>query len=253
MKINASFLLITVALLIFGCVNSSPPVSEKFVESQPGIEGFDWANDPLNVSFDNENLNSSISDDTLGIIKNHLYEYFHGMNTGDSLDFLVHISHFPTHMFHDTAMFEQQYKSTVHWMEQGFLNRVENCKINYVSPWIIEESQRVALIGFDIDYHMDFLPHFPGNPKGMENVVNDRYGRNASKYTEEYLHYESGDSVLIRNWHTHTSTGMFVLSPLDSLHFSFLPQDFNTAPFAHKLMDNETSLELLRLRREETK
>jgi hypothetical protein len=253
MKIKVSFLLLCIALLIYSCF--TPTFSEplSISESHPGLEGFDWLEDPLEVSLNFTEATQSISDDTLKVIADHLYEYFHGMNTGDSLDFLMYISHFPTHMFNDTAMFEQQYKSTAHWKEQGFLNRVENCKIDYVTPWVIEETQRVALIGFEIDYYMDFLPHFPGNPRGMENIVNDRYGRKANNYTEEYQFLESGDSALVRNWHTHTSTGMFVLCPLDSLHFSFVPQDFNTAPFANEIMDPETSLQLLRLKRDFTK
>ena len=58
MKINSSFFLIVGALLIFGCESSYPAETKNTLESQPGIEGFDWAKDPLNVSFDIETLNS---------------------------------------------------------------------------------------------------------------------------------------------------------------------------------------------------
>ena len=52
----------------------------------------------------------------------------------------------------------------------------------------------VAIVGSDIDYYMDFLPNFEGNPEGMRFVMGDKYGRDNITYNSYNEFDENGDS-----------------------------------------------------------
>lgn len=257
---NSVFLSIAVvftSLMLFltGCTDDSH--EEKEVETQsipmgnhPSVPGFDWSNDPLKVEINDLSLNSKMGRDTLEQISEDMYIYMHTMNTGDSLDWLIHLNHFPMHRYSDTTELNRQFAGTSHWKKKGFANRVGNIDIKYASDWIFEKDQMVALIGHDIDFYQDFLPNFEGNPEGMKFILEDKYGRGNCTYNSHTEIMENGDSLLVRNWHAHTYTNTYVLCNLDSLHFTFLPIGFQKAAFGAQMMESETMLTLLRDHRE---
>jgi hypothetical protein len=219
-------------------------------KSHPGVPGFDWVNDPLEVTINEKVLDSGIGRDTLDLIVKDLYSYFHTMNTGDSADWVTHLNHFPLHKYSDTATLNTQFAGTRHWKEKGFSNRMGKSEIKFVSKWIHEEDQMVAILGSDIDFYMDFLPHFEGNPDGMRFYLGDKYGSDKIKLNSYNEFDENGDSLQIRNWHAHTYSSLFVITTYDTLHFSFLPVGFNKATFGANLMESNTMLSLLRQSRE---
>ena len=251
-----SLLLIFTALTFFctGCTD----VSEKGTleattmngKSNPSVPGFDWSNDPLKVEINDNLLNSKMGRDTLDGIAEDMYQYLHTMNTIDSADWPIHLSHFPMHRYSDTSKLNTQFAGLSHWKEKGFANRVGNIDIQYASDWIFEEEQMVALIGHDIDFYQDFLPNFEGNPEGMKFMLEDKYGRGNCTYNSTTEIMNNGDSLLVRYWHAHAYTNTYVLCNLDSLHFTFLPIGFQTADFGAEMMDSETMLTLLRNHRE---
>ena len=244
----------TVTLLSTGCKNSADDgtseIQTKITENNPSVPGFDWANDPLQVVVNDQLINSNMGLDTLGHIADDLYIYMHTMNTIDSADWPIHLSHFPMHRYSDTTELNKQFAGSSHWKKKGFANRVGNIDIQYASEWIFEEDQMVALIGHDIDFYQDFLPHFVGNPEGMKFMLEDKYGRGNCTYNSYTDIRENGDSLLVRNWHAHAYSNTYVLCNLDSLHFTFLPVGFEKAAFGAQMMESETMLALLRDHRE---
>jgi|TARA_B110000444_G_C18795415_1_gene574574 hypothetical protein len=256
-KFSSAVAVTAILLFLTGCTNSNVKnFDESQVvnsESHPGVPGFDWDTDPLKVVVNQELINSKMGLDTLGGITEDLYIYMHTMNTVDSLEWPIHLSHFPMHRYNDTTLLNKQYAGLSHWKKKGFTNRVGNIDIQYASDWIFEEDQMVALIGYDIDFYQDFLPKFVGNPEGMKFMLEDKYGRGNCNYNSFTEIRDNGDSLLVRNWHAHAYSNMYVLCNLDSLHFTFLPIGFEKADFGVLMMDSETMLTLLRDQREFSK
>ena len=257
-KVQVRFVSIFICLIGIssGCNNQNEgegtlntKINADFI-SHPGVPGFDWANDPLEITINEEHLVSAIDRDTLDLIVKNLYTYFHTMNTGDSADWVTHLNHFPLHKYSDTAALNTQFAGISHWKEKGFLNRMGKSDIKFVSDWIYEEDQMVTIIGSDIDFYMDFLPNFEGNPEGMRFMMGDKYGNDNIQLNSYNEFDENGDSIQIRNWHAHAYSNIFAISTLDTLHFSFLPVGFNKATFGTNLMESATMLSLLRLSRE---
>jgi len=247
-QVNKRFVSIFICLILIATGCNNPNLTET--PTHPGVPGFDWSNDPLEVTINEEHLVCGIDRDTLGLIAKDMHSYFHTMNTGDSVDWDTHLSHFPLHKFSDTAKLNTQFAGISHWKEKGFLNRMGKSDIKFVSGWIKEEGQMVAIVGSDIDYYMDFLPNFEGNPEGMRFVMGDKYGSDNITYNSYNEFDENGDSLQIRNWHAHAYSNLFAITTYDTLHFSFLPVGFNKAAFGENLMESATMLSLLRQSRE---
>jgi len=247
-QVNKRFVSIFICLILIATGCNNPNLTET--PTHPGVPGFDWSNDPLEVTINEEHLVCGIDRDTLDLIAKDMHTYFHTMNTGDSADWDTHLSHFPLHKYSDTAILNTQFAGISHWKEKGFLNRMGKSDIKFVSDWIKEEDQMVAIVGSDIDFYMDFLPNFEGNPEGMRFVMGDNYGSDNITYNSYNEFDENGDSLQIRNWHAHAYSNLFVITTYDTLHFSFLPVGFNKAAFGENLMESATMLSLLRQSRE---
>lgn len=203
--------------------------------------------DPLKVTVDNVGLVSFMGDDSMEVVLEDLYTYFHLSNIGE---WDAMFDHFPGHRTADTAMLTMQKEMMDKWFHQGLRNRAGGCHIRYVSPWVEEEDQRVALLGLDLNYFLDFFENFEGNPEGMRLTLQDQYGKEAIEYFE-FDQIENGDTALIRQFEINANSSMYVLSSLDSLHCMFLPPQISKSPqLAAEMMDNETMLELLRHKRE---
>ena len=71
------------------------------------------------------------------------------------------------HRTEDTAMVRMQREMMDKWFHKGLRNRAGGAHIRYVSPWVEEDDQRVALLGLDLNYFLDFFENFEGNPEGM--------------------------------------------------------------------------------------
>ena len=136
------------------------------------------------------------------------------------------------------------------WFHKGLRNRAGGAHIRYVSPWVDEADQRVALLGLDLNYFLDFFENFEGNPEGMRLSLQDQYGRDAIEW-HEFDQVDEGDTALIRQFEVNAEIVMYALSSLDSLHCTFLPPQISKSPkLAAEMMDNETMLTLLRHKRE---
>ncbi|MDA0940161.1 MAG: hypothetical protein O2990_04095 [Bacteroidetes bacterium] len=203
--------------------------------------------DPLKVTVDNVGLASFMGEDSMEVVLEDLYTYFHLSNVGE---WDAMFEHFPGHRTADTAMLTVQKEMMDKWFHKGLRNRAGGCHIRYVSPWVEEEDQRVALLGLDLNYYLDFFENFEGNPEGMRLTLQDQYGKEAIEYYE-FDQIENGDTALIRQFEINATSSMYVLSSLDSLHCMFLPPQISKSPqLAAEMMDNETMLELLRHKRE---
>lgn len=203
--------------------------------------------DPLKVTVDNVGLLAFMAADSMEVVLEDLYDYFHLSNVGE---WDAMFNHFPSHRTADTAMLTLQKEMMDKWFHQGLRNRAGGCHIRYVSPWVEEEDQRVALLGLDLNYFLDFFENFEGNPEGMRLTLQDQYGKGAIEYYE-FDQIENGDTALIRQFEINANSSMYVLSSLDSLHCMFLPPQISKSPqLAAEMMDNETMLELLRHKRE---
>ena len=203
--------------------------------------------DPFKVTVDNVGLVSFMGEDSMAVVLEDLYTYFHLSNVGE---WDAMFEHFPGHRTADTAMLTMQKEMMDKWFHKGLRNRAGGCHIRYVSPWVEEEDQRVALLGLDLNYYLDFFENFEGNPEGMRLTLQDQYGKEAIEYFE-FDQIENGDTALIRQFEINANSSMYVLSSLDSLHCMFLPPQISKSPqLAAEMMDNGTMLELLRHKRE---
>lgn len=203
--------------------------------------------DPLKVTVDNVGLVSFMGEDSMEVVLEDLYTYFHLSNIGE---WDAMFEHFPGHRTADTAMLTLQKEMMDKWFHKGLRNRAGGCHIRYVSPWVEEEDQRVALLGLDLNYYLDFFENFEGNPEGMRLTLQDQYGKEAIEYFE-FDQIENGDTARIRQFEINANSSMYVLSSLDSLHCMFLPPQISKSPqLAAEMMDNETMLQLLRHKRE---
>ena len=71
-KIRFASICMCLILIATGC--NTPNVTE--VSSHPGVPGFDWGNDPLEVTINEEQLVSGIERDTLDLIAKDMHTYF---------------------------------------------------------------------------------------------------------------------------------------------------------------------------------
>tara|TARA_B110000444_G_scaffold236438_1_gene248316 strand:+ start:133 stop:894 length:762 start_codon:yes stop_codon:yes gene_type:complete len=238
------FLLGGLTITSTGCKTSTDNL--KRVKMHPGIHGFDWDNDPLDVSINWDKVNSGIGNDTLILVRNDLYDYFHLQQTGDSVDYFSHTKHYIPLFRNDTTAISRDYSMSKSWREKGYINRVEVADIFYASPWIVEDSQRVAIIGYDLLMYVHFLEKFEGEPKGMESYLKQRFENSITTYHEGYELTEEGDTVLVRHFKTQVKTGMLVLSPVDSLHFNFISETAGKSSNTDVLMGKKNLMKLLR-------
>lgn len=202
--------------------------------------------DPLAITVDQVGLVSFMADDTLQAVLDDLYAYFHLSNVGE---WDAMFEYFPWHRTADTSMLSIQKEMMDKWFHKGLRNRAGGCHIRYVSPWVEEADQRVALVGLDLNYFLDFFENFEGNPEGMRLTLQDQYGKEAIEFYE-FDQIENGDTAHIRQFEINAASSMYVLSALDTLHCMFLPPQISKSPqLAAEMMDNETMLELLRHKR----
>ena len=203
--------------------------------------------DPLKISVAGTGLASFMGEDSVTLVMEDLYDYFHLSNIGE-WDGMF--EHFPSHRTADTAMLQVQKDMMEKWFHQGLRNRAGGAHIRYVSPWMEEADQRVSLLGMDLLYYLDFFENFEGNPEGMRLTLQDQYGKDAVVY-QEFDQVEDGDTTHVRQFEINAQTSMYVLSSLDSLHNMFLPPQISKSPqLAAEMMDNATMLELMRHKRE---
>lgn len=255
--LNSKLILpITCLLLVFSSCDSSTKNSHlKHIEYTPATEGFDWENDPLKITY-TEDFSSPLSSDTVDIISNHLYSYFHNMNIADSASMDKYIAYFPDYMRDDTASMNFYREATIRWKKNGLLQTVEFCELDYISDWKRHFDLQIAHVSCDVEFFQHFQPHYEGSPEGMRFTLTQRFGSDAVKYTEEYRQNSSGDSVLVRNWKAHAESGVFVLYDETDKEqpFRLLLQDVVEVGGPHR--DNipmATLLSLLRDERERVK
>lgn len=203
--------------------------------------------DPLRVTVDKVGIQNFMGDDSLKVVLEDLYTYFHLSNIGE---WDAMFEHFPGHRTADTAMLTVQKEMMDRWFHNGLRNRAGGCHIRYASPWVDEGDQQVALLGLDLLYFLDFFENFEGNPEGMRLTLQDQYGKGAVDYFE-FDQVEAGDTSHIRQFEVNAESAMYVLSSKDSLHCMFLPPQISKSPqLAAEMMQQETMLELLRHKRE---
>ena len=253
----AALLFVGAAVLLWSCeeparsgdVNAKLMVADGAPEQVVAVPDLELNPqlDPLKVTVDNVGLVSFMGQDSMEVVLEDLYTYFHLSNIGE---WDAMFEHFPGHRTADTAMLTLQKEMMDKWFHKGLRNRAGGCHIRYVSPWVEEEDQRVALLGLDLNYYLDFFENFEGNPEGMRLTLQDQYGKEAIEYFE-FDQIENGDTALIRQFEINANSSMYVLSSLDSLHCMFLPPQISKSPqLAAEMMDNETMLQLLRHKRE---
>ena len=204
--------------------------------------------DPLKITIDHVGLKSFMSEDSLDEVLTDMYTYFHSSNIADwDNNFL----HFPNHRNQDTAALAGMRDMMEKWFHDGLRNRAGAAHIRYASPWIDEHDQKVAVIGMDLTYYLDFFENFEGNPEGMRFSLERTWGKDAVHWNE-FDQVEQGDSMHIRQFEVNARTAMYVLAPkADSMLFTFLPPTITAAPaLAADMMNNETLLELNRHKRE---
>lgn len=221
----------------------------------PGIAGFNFTNDPLKVEL-SENFTSSLSPDSVDVISNHLYNYFHYMNCGDSINMPKYFKYFPEYMLVDSAPLNAFKEATLRWKKDGLIQTIEFCEIDHISDWKKHNDTKVALVSCDIHFYQHYLPNFAGNPSGMKNFLGDMFGHDAITYTEEYRQTSKGDSVLIRNWKADSENGVFVLleKTQEGEQYKFLIQDAVDLGGSYKEnIPLKTMLDLLREERERVK
>ncbi|MEC7693472.1 MAG: hypothetical protein VX446_03715 [Bacteroidota bacterium] len=203
--------------------------------------------DPLSITVDKVGLVNFMGDDSLAVVLDDLYTYFHLSNVGE---WDAMFEHFPGHRTADTAMLTVQKEMMDKWFHNGLRNRAGGCHIRYASPWVGEGDQQVALLGLDLNYFLDFFENFEGNPEGMRLTLQDQYGKDAIEYFD-FNQVEDGDTARIRQFEVNAESSMYVLSSKDSLHCMFLPPQISKSPqLAAEMMKQETMLELLRHKRE---
>lgn len=202
--------------------------------------------DPLNITKDNVGLVSFVDPDSVDLVLEELYAYFHDQNIGnwDGL-----FGRFPNHMYLDTVMMSEQRAMMDKWFFAGLRNRTGGVHLRYMSPWVEEEKQRVAVMGIDLNFFLDFFDNFEGNPEGMKLSLQDQYGKDALMY-HEFDQIEGSDTTHIRQWEVNAPTFMYALWAKDSTYCTFIPSVFDRAAFANQIMDPDTKLFLLRHKRE---
>jgi len=252
---HAALLLVLATSLgaLSGCDSDGLPTSSKTVEapvdSALAVRVPDLALhpelDPLKITQDNLGLKAFMSDDSVALVLDNLQAYFHDQNIGNWEGLFAR---YPLHMHNDTAMMNAQRGMMEKWFYAGLRNRTGGVHLRYISPWIEEERQRVALLGMDLNFYLDFFENFEGNPEGMKLSLQDQYGKDALAFNE-FDQLVNGDTVNIRQWEVNAETIMYALWANDSSYCTFVPGVFDRGNFGHLIMAPETKLALLRHKR----
>ena len=248
MKFFMSILsVIVLAASLYSC-QSAEAHDVKQISSNP--TNFDWSNDPLVVKIDYDNLQSDLDIDELEDIVADLYNYFHLQQTGDSADFHAHFHYFPKYYDNDTVFKPMLYTQTKSWWDKGYRNSVKEINVNFASEWIDENSQKVALVGFDIIYSLEFSEIFQGTPSSFELFIKNKMPDADVRYEEEYVTGANGKRELIRRVVADGNSGVFVFSDIDKFDPRFMSLDIGKNPDTNKLLKWDTKIELLRAKKE---
>ena len=253
MKIRATFFAsLLTGLSLYACeigdsTERSVPIVENadlIADSTMQLGGFDWTIDPLIVSIDEENINSSIYRGDLESIRQHVYNYFHLQQTGDIEEFKQHFRYYPKISSQDTNMFKMIEEGTMKWWSAGYRNCYKSVDINYASDWIEDGEKKVALIGFDILFEGEYSSIYEGNPAGTVDAMR----REVSNSSVEYV--EDGE---MRKIVVTASKGLFVISHNDEESYRFYPEHNANNNGLDAMISRDVRLELLRTKRDSQK
>ena len=241
------FILITVVFAFLGCdANQTNQNAEENTLNNyrpTDSSGFDWSINPLTVNLIEEELISSMDAVDLDTVKSNIYNYFYLQQTGDSVDYVKHFEYYPS-LFDEDTMKNAFVNTTIKWWNMGYRNIFETVDINYASDWIVEENQKVALIGFDLKFRTEFSEKYPSDPMRLIEALKRQMPRADIEFIDERP---------IRSIVVYDKKGLFVYTPLDKYEFTFLSEDEGRQNSMDTIMLRDTRLNLLRDKREALK
>ena len=230
-----------VAFMLAGCSENSTTISR----AQGQIQGVERQMIEV-VTIAEKNLQAHVSDDTLKAIQSDLTAYFKATNEA-RWDDLMH--YFPMHKKQgDTAFVNGSKRALEHWTERGVQNRTAAAEIVYTSPVYRDNDQDVVLLNLDLSHFVEFHRNYDGpRPNGMKGMVETNYGKGNATYRESSI--APGDSIPeLRYWEVAGYSRIWAVSHVDSVHWCFLPPNFNETGAAG-MMGANAMVEALRHRR----
>jgi len=230
-----------VAFMLAGCSENSSTISR----AQGQIQGVERQMIE-EVTIAEKNLHAHLSDDTLKAIQSDLTAYFKATNEA-RWDDLMH--YFPMHKKQgDTAFVNGSKRALEHWTERGVQNRTAAAEIVYTSPVYRDNDQDVVLLNLNLTHFVEFHRNYDGpRPNGMKGMVETNYGKGNATYRESGI--APGDSIPeLRYWEVAGYSRIWAVSHVDSLHWCFLPPNFNETGAAG-MMGANAMVEALRHRR----
>jgi hypothetical protein len=227
--------------MLAGCSENSTTISR----AQGQIQGVERQMIEV-VTIAEKNLQAHVSDDTLKAIQSDLTAYFKATNEA-RWDDLMH--YFPMHKKQgDTAFVNGSKRALEHWTERGVQNRTAAAEIVYTSPVYRDNDQDVVLLNLDLSHFVEFHRNYDGpRPNGMKGMVETNYGKGNATYRESGI--APGDSIPeLRYWEVAGYSRIWAVSHVDSVHWCFLPPNFNETGAAG-MMGANAMVEALRHRR----
>lgn len=202
---NALFALVLMLFLAAcesGCNNVEPtkskPIENNDIVVEPAIDSLD----------------GFVTPEMEANIRFTLNEYLQAQSDGD-FERLMNFAY--PGIFTSEVEKQKQIDLMSGYHESGFQNKLIEHKIEFISPIVELDSNKIVLVKFDAKVDVVFTDKFVGKPENYGNMVKEKYGQNVV--------YDS----LNTTYHAEGIQIMYAVTPHDSISFTWLAEGFARA------------------------
>ena len=171
-----------------------------------------------------------VSEDTLNHIAAQAMKYFQSMSEGRYEDYVEVV--YPGVFFEDSLKIKT-IEALKGYEEQGFMNVTNSQEIKHISPVVHEEDKTVCQVWLDIEHDVFIGESYSEAPETLEPMIRSQFGEGRYRYNPEAMKYEV--SGLIK---------LYAISPKDSLHFTFLNEQYTQSRAVANILKYETLMEM---------
>ena len=168
--------------------------------------------------------------DTLEHITAQADEYFKSMSEGRFEDYVEVV--YPGVFFEDSLKIKT-IEALKGYEEQGFMNVTNSQQIKHISPIVHEEDKSVCQVWLDIEHDVFIGENYSEAPETLEPMIRSQFGEGRYRYNADQMKYEVKGLIKL-----------YAISPKDSMHFTFLNEQYTQSRAVANILKYETLMEM---------
>lgn len=177
-----------------------------------------------------------LSDEELEAVTEHLDEYF---TTMSELKFDEYLDRVYPRAITSEEMRQSAIDMMQDYADRGYINVTNDFSIKHASPLVKDTLDLVTLLIVEIDHDVYVGEQFEDNPEGLEPIIRSQYGKDQFRYIPEEKKYK-----------VEGFTKLYALTPIDTLDFTFLNEQYIQSPQLANLLKYTTVKELKKFEQE---